>query len=176
MRLFIAINFDDDTKMKIYNEAIVLKDMASSYNFSSINNYHLTLAFLGEVDKSKVDLIRSIIDSIPFINMDLKILGYGSLKRDDKELIFRYIKVDERLFKLVSKLKDELISRGFNVDMKRFKPHLTISRETKFITDIDARFIKVDEINTKIKSIDLMESFRINGVLKYRSLYKALLK
>ncbi len=176
MRLFIAINFDDDTKMKIYNDSLVLIEMASSYNFSSINNYHLTLAFLGEVDKSKVDLIKSTIDSISFINMDLKILGYGSLKRDDKELIFRHIKVDEKLFKLVSELKDELIIKGFNVDMKRFKPHLTISRETKFISDINVRCIKVDEINTKIKSIDLMESYRINGTLKYRSLYKALLK
>ena len=51
MRLFIAINFNDDIKEELENNIEDLKDEAKRGNFSLIDNLHLTLAFIGELDK-----------------------------------------------------------------------------------------------------------------------------
>ena len=57
MRLFIAINFNDDT----HNRLIALRDELRSRsergNFSLPENLHLTLAFIGEVSPKKIEKI-----------------------------------------------------------------------------------------------------------------------
>jgi len=50
MRLFIAINFPDEIKATIAKIRDGLKEKAFRGNFSSDENLHLTLVFLGECD------------------------------------------------------------------------------------------------------------------------------
>ena len=58
MRLFIAINFNDDIKEELENNIEDLKDEAKRGNFSLIDNLHLTLAFIGELDKRNLQTVK----------------------------------------------------------------------------------------------------------------------
>ena len=60
MRLFIAINFNDDIKEELENNIEDLKDEAKRGNFSLIDNLHLTLAFIGELDKRNLQTVKAM--------------------------------------------------------------------------------------------------------------------
>ncbi|MBI5574388.1 MAG: RNA 2',3'-cyclic phosphodiesterase [Elusimicrobia bacterium] len=57
MRLFIAVNIKTETKNKIACIQSALKKSCDSVKWTSPENLHLTLKFLGEVDDNKKDLI-----------------------------------------------------------------------------------------------------------------------
>ena len=67
MRTFISINPDIDTKKKISEIQIRLKEKISTINKSfldcvkweSVYNFHMTLFFIGEVNETGLNKIRS---------------------------------------------------------------------------------------------------------------------
>ncbi len=60
MRLFVAINFSKDVKNALLAAIDELKGQAVSGNFTSPDNLHLTLAFIGESERASA--IRGAID------------------------------------------------------------------------------------------------------------------
>ena len=79
MRLFIAINFDPDTKEKLLDVQRRLKACASG-NFTRPENLHLTVAFLGEVGEAS-DVKRAISDR--FVQpVALEFDRVGTFRRD----------------------------------------------------------------------------------------------
>lgn len=64
MRLFIAINFEEKVKLKLNEAQNYLKKYAAYGNFSSSENLHLTLVFLGETEAGRLFEIKNAIDNI----------------------------------------------------------------------------------------------------------------
>ena len=67
MRLFIAVNFDEEFKKTLLRYQAELKKCADPYqkvNWSSPANLHLTLAFLGEYNSP--ENARAVLDEVPF--------------------------------------------------------------------------------------------------------------
>ena len=70
MRLFVAINFDKETKRKILNIQDNLRKYATG-SFSYYENLHLTLVFLGETDPSRLQRVEDAMQSITIPEMNL---------------------------------------------------------------------------------------------------------
>lgn len=75
MRLFVAINFSKDVKNALLAAIDELKGQAVSGNFTSPDNLHLTLAFIGESERASA--IRGAIDRCAVPPFDLAVSREG---------------------------------------------------------------------------------------------------
>ena len=57
MRVFIAIDFEEEVKDYLDGIQNIIKENSRHGNFTQKENYHITLRFMGEVNKSDVDML-----------------------------------------------------------------------------------------------------------------------
>ncbi len=163
MRLFIAVNFSDEIKNSLLRYIDDLKKASLSGNFTRKENLHLTLAFIGET--SRVSAVKACIDSVPFEAFPLSLYGSGRFG----DLWWVGIKKEPRLSVLAEDLCESLREKGFKIEKRAFKPHITAARELK--TDGEIRSREVTAASMTVKRISLMKSERINGRLVYTEIY-----
>ena len=77
------------------------------------------------------------------------------------------------MLKLYEKLYDELTVKGFELEKREFKPHVTLAREVVLSEKVDIESL---DYECRIEKISLMESKRNNGELKYIEIYSKELK
>jgi 2'-5' RNA ligase len=177
MRLFTAINFNKDIKDKIWKAVSLLKEESISGNFTLYDNLHLTLIFLGEIRESAMGDIKKIIDNIESSSFTLTINGVGKFKRAGGDIFFLSLQKSQELIRLHSELMN-LRSLGIFVEEREYTPHLTLGREVVMKNGFDTeKFIKeIPEITVEVKSVELMKSERIKGVLTYTPVYSKALR
>jgi len=169
MRLFIAINFPDEIKTIIAKVRDSIKDNAIRGSFSFDENLHLTLVFLGECDFRQTEIIKSVMNETKFSNFTLTTDKVGFFKRDGGDIWWISLKENRPLSDLQANLTNNLISRGFNLDSRKYTPHITFGRQVK----LPAGFVRpeIQNVNFNISSIELMKSERINGKLTYTPVF-----
>ncbi|MFL0246100.1 RNA 2',3'-cyclic phosphodiesterase [Candidatus Clostridium stratigraminis] len=181
MRLFIAIDFDKNIKAYLENIEAELKNYCNKGSFTSIDNFHITLAFLGELEESTVSgVIKAMENSAskftPFLLTFDKI---GNFNKGNSNILWMGTSYSEKLTSLHKKLCINLKKEGIDYDEKPLKPHITIGRQVilnKEIIEI-ANSLNLDhQMKILINSITLMESKRINRKLTYVPLAEVSLK
>ncbi|WP_058485065.1 RNA 2',3'-cyclic phosphodiesterase [Defluviitalea phaphyphila] len=177
MRVFIAINFEDSLKSYLKEKQNKLKLYCTKGNFVDKENFHLTLKFIGEIDKKKIAYIKKAMD-ITGENCEKFLITLGELGafKRNKEYI-PWIGLDGDLYKLnylYDKIQLELYNVGFHKENRPLKPHITLGRRVILQKNLSYIIEKIciDKINILVKSITLMESTRINGKLKYIPIYE----
>lgn len=173
MRLFIAINFNEEIKDKLCNIMQRLKQSASSGNFTHRENLHLTVVFIGEVPPEKINSVKAAMDKLygePFM---LSINGLGYFKRDEGNIYWIGVEKNDTLSSINNQLSAELTKAGFTIEKREFKPHLTLGRkvilDNNFYSNEFAKCIPA--MTMKADKISLMKSERINGKLTYTEIY-----
>jgi 2'-5' RNA ligase len=166
MRLFIAINFSPKTRSKIALVQNDLKAKSIKGNFTSLENAHLTLAFLGEIDPLEIEKLTDIMKSIRFASFDIEIDDLGTFGRS---LWYCSVKQSVALETLHANLNKLLKDSDFPTDDRPFKPHITIARNLLLKDQMFKPFVPIKE---RVNAISLMESTRINGKLTYIELFK----
>lgn len=169
MRLFIALNFSDETKNKLLETQNELKSFSKSGNFTRAENLHVTLVFIGETDRREERRILSVIDGLDADSFFLTLSGFGSFG----SLYWMGIKKCPPLDALYERLCSELSRNGFKIEKRGFKPHITLAREVVFPPAFDkAAFAQdIPEITEQIRRISLMKSERAGGKLIYTEVY-----
>lgn len=132
MRTFITFEFDKTTKEKIYEIQKKIKENSNKGRFKYIDNFHLTLKFLGETDENKINLIYQDLNKRVkgfkpiHINLNgIDCFGKGNIIRTI------YIKCNGEVEEInkVAKIVDEITTiYGFK-SKNRFTPHVTIAQE-----------------------------------------------
>ncbi|MBQ7277437.1 MAG: RNA 2',3'-cyclic phosphodiesterase [Bacilli bacterium] len=166
MRLFIAINFNNEIKNKIYEQELLLKEHMVNGHITSLSNIHLTLIFIGETLKPKE--ISGCIEKINLKNFDIFIKGFKYFNRDGKRLYYLDIKKNNNLNLIYNLLFEELTKKGFDIEDREYKPHITLAREVILDNDV---YLDDLNLNVNVNKVSLMESKRINGKLEYVELY-----
>lgn len=168
MRLFIAINFNSDTR----NKLLVLRDELHACsvhgNFSLPSNLHLTLVFLGECDTAQANNAKAAMDAITFAPLSILMDCVGQFKRIDGDIWWAGVREDMPLLRLQRDLMDQLTTMRFALEKRKYSPHITLGR--KVITD--AIPWPIEPFKEIISSIQLMKSERINGKLMYTVIYE----
>jgi len=169
MRIFIAINFDEKTKSAIGMVRDNLRTNSFSGNFTRNENLHLTLVFLGEVDESLLPAIRHAMNSIqtqPFI---LRFTTIGSFNRENGDIWWLGAEDNPALKELQSKLSKLLDESGFDIEKRKYTPHLTIARKVNIKNKPNK---VIDPIDFFVNSFSLMKSENISGATAYTELYQ----
>jgi len=172
MRIFYAIELDEETKDLLSKEQTKLKAKALKANMTKRENLHLTLRFIGEVDPVYLPVFQNIQNVVaskcsPF---KLTLSEPGAFARGHKSIIWWGIKPNAALNQLYKDLEEQIRKNGFPAEYKPYTPHITLAREfaaNEGNTEGVINNIKPLSHSFSVKSISLMESTRIDGKLKY---------
>lgn len=169
MRLFIAIDFEDKIKGQIYQRAMELRQYAESGNFTGRDNLHLTLAFLGEMPTEKIEGVLKVMERSMTGTFTLELEGTDKFQRGSESIYWCGIKSSESLLELQSKLVQGLKAKGYRVDDKPYRPHITLGRRCRMKSgfSMEACQEHMAPINLQVQKISLMKSERVDGRLRY---------
>lgn len=173
IRLFIALNFKNEVKTQINEIINKVKSNSIQGKFVNEEHIHLTLEFLGEIQNNRLNLIKEIMDQLEFESFAFRLTKAGYFKRQEGNIYWLGIERNNTLFGIQKKLHQSLLDKGFEVEDREYKPHITLGRKVKlkdsFNTDELSDIIRKIEID--INKVDLMKSEFINGNLKYSVIY-----
>ena len=172
MRLFIAIDFSRECKSYIQNiQKDVYGKLEEKGTIVPPENFHLTLAFLGEVEQKRLNNIKSAmnkIESKPFsIYLNGKISSFKR-SREKEKIYFLQCDRSEDLESLERHLTQNLKDCDFKLEDRAFKAHITLFRRAYAKENLGS----YDGFKEKVNEIVLMLSERRNGSMVYTPLYK----
>lgn len=170
MRLFIAINFDENFKSLLTEAADSLAGSCIKCRQAESDNIHLTLVFLGEMGSGDISIIKKAMEGCPREKIDIVTDGAGMFRGGD--ILFLNVKESKRLSDLYGALVKNLAALGIKTENRKYHPHITVAREAKLKGGFD-----MDKFNGGFKklcytaqSVELMLSERINGKMRYTPL------
>lgn len=162
MRAFIGIKLDDSAIKKIKGYFNYFYSENVTGNFTKLNNLHLTLSFLGEINPNRVEELINVIESMELKIKQIKISKITKLK----DMVVGEVTRDCELMSLQDELVKELKLKGFILDKKAFYPHITLIRQVSGGNNLK-NFNSNVEIISNVTKITLFESTRINKELIY---------
>lgn len=161
IRSFIAIGINETLKSRFGELQNALSNDGIDSKWVGFEGFHLTLKFLGEVEKKiladiEVMLRKLYQEQIP-LTLHFKDVGSFQM-RGSSGVIWVGIEEDRSLKELHEKTEDAMHVLGFRKEKRRFTPHLTLgrSRNIRNISQFkkiiekyrgtDFGFLKVDSI------------------------------
>ena len=90
-------------------------------------NFHLTLAFVGDIDQGQLQVLEEVMDAcpVPQFNLTLNDVGYWS---DSSVLWLAPVQPPEALMTLARRCASAANKAGVRVSRRRYQPHLTLAR------------------------------------------------
>lgn len=132
MRAFIALElpaeFGDETVGLARQLSAVVEG-----RFSPRENYHLTLAFLGEIGEAESrDAIAALDEACADLGpAPLRTEGLGHFGRPHDATLWLGISLAPELEELAERIRSALTERGLGFDPKPFRPHITLARRCR---------------------------------------------
>lgn len=130
MRLFYAVDIMPVSSLKKLTESL---RSIQGVRVPSDDSLHITLRFLGDVDKRKIPELREILDNVgehPSFSVTLQSVGAFPNELSPR-VIWVGVEDGGILQSLVSSIEEELKETGFPLERRPFKPHLTVGRLRK---------------------------------------------
>ena len=129
MRLFIAAELPGEAVEALAETSAALRASVRG-RYVGPDSYHVTLAFLGEVEGTRVDaactaLERACADYRAF---DVSFGELGCFGRRSKATLWQGFSDAGSLPDLASSVRAELSAAGFSFDDKAFRAHITLMR------------------------------------------------
>jgi len=129
---FIAVPLTAEARQAIRRFA---DDASSSLPFRTWvheQDYHITLAFLGDVPPEKMNPLREAMTAVAArcVPFSLRLAGLGTFgERTAPRIFWQGVKAEEMLAALRSDVYEACGALGFSLDRRPFAPHITIARK-----------------------------------------------
>lgn len=180
MRVYIAIDFEDDTKNYFTTITSSIKNHCIEGSFTEKNNFHMTIRFIGEADDFQIEKLKEVIDKAtstvsPF---ELLVNNLGIFKRKKTNILWMGIEENAVISELHKDLSTLLRKAKLPFYDKLFIPHITLGRRVQLQSDsieLD-NIIEFNKITIPVKTISLMASKEIDGKLNGVPIYTVNLK
>lgn len=132
MRTFVAIEIPSEIRFALAALQTELRQVGADVSWTRSENIHLTLRFLGEVDKRLITEIEKVCveTTIGFQPFTLNLNGVGVFphSRQPRTLWAGLAGEIEKTVEMRKRLDEKLALIGFEREEKEFRPHLTIGR------------------------------------------------
>ena len=125
MRLFIAVSLSEDVKDALITAQNEMYDGGVRGNFTSEENLHLTLAFIG--DYPDAEAVLSALSGVSFTPFAIALDGVGCFG----DLWWAGVKASPALTAVVRRVRRALAEHGIPFDRKKFSPHITLLRKAR---------------------------------------------
>jgi len=174
MRLFLAVEFNPAVKQALCGVRDRLADAAEAGRFTHHDNFHITLAFLGEVPQSRISAIRSCMNRVECAPFSVTLQELGRFRRQGGDIWWMGLGDCPELHALAGQLSDALRAHGFTLEDRRFSPHVTLGRQV--VLPRDFRGFTPQPVQQRVTEFCLMQSERVGGRMVYTPLLKKILK
>ena len=161
MRLFIAIELDEEMRDALTQVQAYLRRRRVEGNYTKPENLHLTLAFIGEYNDP--DEVLETLRRVPFAPFSIRLEGFGCFG----DLYWCGLAGEAALDAYVRRLRHALADAGLPFDRKRFSPHITLIRRARFDRLPAA---EVPEAAMTVERVSLMRSDRGGSGMIYTQL------
>ena len=173
MRLFIALELPEWVKGELWENAEFLRRHCSGGRFSPRENYHITLAFLGEQPEARIPDVIAAMDECAAEPVPV---AFGGLGAFETGVLWRGIEGSGELNGLQQELTNQLRLRNFSLEERDFKPHLTLARravlqETIRLSDLSAQ---LSPLSFQADRMTLMRSELTHTGAVYTLIYEKL--
>lgn len=176
MRLFIAIDLDNEIKDTLNHSIQDLKRNSVSGNFTPRENLHLTVVFIGETMKTKEvnDALERATANINANKFNLSIEGMGKFKRREGDIYWVGINKEQNLWSIQGEITKELKKAGFDIEDRDYVPHLTLGRKVITKETFNEQDFKksLGKMDMEVKKISLMKSERVGNRQVYTEIFK----
>ncbi len=130
-RLFVAVEIPEALELTLASRARRLAAIDAGVRPIAASAIHLTLSFLGEVERSRIPALaatleRAVAGCAP---CDVELVGLGAFPKPAiARVVWVGVRVGEPLRVLAAQVQAALADLGFELDPRPFHPHVTIGR------------------------------------------------
>ena len=154
MRLFIAINFDESILESLTKLQADWTALGVRGNVTSLQNLHLTLAFIGEYGNPNA--VLEAMNSVTFKPFSIRLDGIGTFR----DIYWAGLEENAALSNYVRRLRRALAENGIPYDRKKFSPHITLVRRAEFAGTMEELLKNPPVGKMEVNSVALMSSTR----------------
>lgn len=166
MRLFIAVRFPEKVLDRIVSAQDEMKRAGIRGRYTSRENLHLTLAFIGEYGDP--DFVAEALERSVSEPFTLRISGTGNFG----SILWAGFERSEHLDKLAKRIRRSLAEAGIPFDRKKFSPHITLVRDAYVPQDagFGSGFMDMSGDPVLVEGVSLMRSERGKNGMIYTEL------
>jgi len=165
-RIFIAVrtNPEGDLRRMIASLMAILGNDRIRWVVPAFT--HITLAFLGDTTEERIRILDSMLRErcAGFGDFDFVLSGAGVFgSRTDPRVLWIGISQAERLHSLHDVVSEGLRESGFEIEDRKFRPHLTIGRinsvsDPERLRSVIGKYDRTEFQKVRVKEIVLFES------------------
>lgn len=170
MRTFIALELPDRMRCEVASLAHGLSGLIPG-RFMARGTYHVTLAFLGEIDEAVARAVVGALDEIAPRHgpIGLRPTGLGTFGRPRDCTLWLGIDRTGELAALAGDVRGALDERGVAFDAKPFRPHITLARRASLpATPLEGLVFPADAL---ARRVTLFKSSLASSGAVYKPLY-----
>lgn len=165
IRAFIGIDFDQELKNEIYYLQQRLRKNALKGRWKHIDNFHLTLKFLDEINLEQKEQIDNVLRKLcimrkPF-NLSIADMGIFPGRDSIRVLWLGFTGDILQLHTLQHEVDEAMVPIGFRPEKRRYTPHITIGQDIVFSGD----FGQIRESIGKFQ----FRKITVNGLVLFKS-------
>jgi 2'-5' RNA ligase len=129
MRLFIALDIDDEIRERIARFIEGVSSFAPEARWAKPESLHVTLKFIGEQTEPMVEEIERALGTITASEATVRFRGYGFFPTATAPRVFWVgIEAGPELAALAARVDCETTRLGIPKEERAFSPHLTLAR------------------------------------------------
>lgn len=164
MRLFIGLPFSHQARRDFLLVQKQLQKRAIKGNFTSVGNFHLTLAFLGQVEENRLAALFEALEEAPMPPVELVFEGLGCFEGG---VWYLSPAPCTALMRGQERLAEALEHKGFSLASRPYIPHLTLGRKILLREDYVPPKTLGRPVFARSEGARLFLSHRVEGELRY---------
>lgn len=177
MRVFIALTLPTRTMDNLQRTASQLQPFITGGTLVPKQNYHLTLHFLGEVSESDLIFVQAAMDEVKDMLAPTLAMHRLTVMRPSNAVCVK-LSPNKLLTDLHEALGSRLEQRGFTVEHRAFRPHVTLLRKGSFSLPIGevSKNVKIYNMPFECGKVTLYQSRLTENGAIYTELYSVQLQ
>ncbi|MBD9374762.1 RNA 2',3'-cyclic phosphodiesterase [Rhizobium sp. ARZ01] len=123
-RLFVALEVPRNAAMSLS----LLRGGLQGARWIDVENFHITLRFIGDVDGRTADEVVDKLDRIERPEFQLSLAGVGSFGSRKPHSIYAGVSPTPEMYELQGEIERICQRLGLPADPRKFTPHVTLAR------------------------------------------------
>ncbi|MGE0282868.1 MAG: RNA 2',3'-cyclic phosphodiesterase [Rhizobiaceae bacterium] len=123
-RLFTALEIPRDAALSLS----LLRGGLPGARWIDVENYHLTLRFIGDVQGYVADEIANALDRVRRPSFSLSLSGVGAFGSKKPHAVWAGVSASPDLYALQAEIERICQRLGLPADPRKFSPHVTLAR------------------------------------------------
>jgi len=149
-RLFVAIRPPEAVRELLLD----LMEGVPALRWQDDDQLHLTLRFIGEVERPVAQDLAAELERIRFDNIPLAIDGVGRFDRRRGGALWAGVTPKEQLKALAQKIERSCQAAGLDPERRAFHPHITLARWSRTAPNLDSFFLSHASLRSEPWDVD----------------------